>query len=86
MLAGDKDSSVIILNKSDYLDKIYGLLNEGITKGTYVPCEDTILTDLKKFQDFIRYNFKKHKEYENMRRHTKLQNYNPPQKHTNLTI
>ena len=44
------------------------MLNDGISKGIYVPTEDTTLRDLKLFQDFLRRNFKdKYDEYEEMR-------------------
>ena len=35
-----------------------GITDEGITNGTYAPTVDTILNDLRKFQDFLRRNFK----------------------------
>ena len=38
--------------------KLQGMIDEGITNGTYAPTVDTILNNLKKFQDFLRGNFK----------------------------
>ena len=38
--------------------KLQGMIGEGITNGTYAPTVDTILDNLKKFQDFLRGNFK----------------------------
>ena len=34
------------------------MIDEGVTNGTYVPTVDTTLNNLKKFQDFLRGNFK----------------------------
>ena len=58
MISGDKDSCVVILKRGDYDKILQGMIDEGITKGTYAPTVDTILKDLKKFQDFLRRNFK----------------------------
>ena len=35
--------------------------------GTYVECEDTTLSDLKLFQDFLRRNSKNYEKYDKMR-------------------
>ena len=44
------------------------MIDEGITNGTYAPTADTTLNDLKKFQDFLRRNFKdKFDHYKDMR-------------------
>ena len=32
---GDKDSSVVIMNRSDYIEKLEGMIEEGVKKGTY---------------------------------------------------
>ena len=58
VVPGDKDSSVVILNKSDYLDKMQSMLDEGIENGTYVVSRDTIIPDLKNFNSFIYRHFK----------------------------
>ena len=34
------------------------MVDKGITNGTYAPTVDTILNNLKKFQDFLHRNFK----------------------------
>ena len=68
LLFGDKDSSVVILDKACYNEKINRLINDGISKGVYVIEEnDNTLTELKSFQNFIYRNFKKHKKYKEMR-------------------
>ena len=44
------------------------MIDEGITNGAYAPTTDSALTDLKKFQDFSRSNFKdKFTHYKDMR-------------------
>ena len=68
LLSGDKDSSVVILDKACYNGKINRLINDGISKGVYVTEEnDNTLTELKSFQNFIYRNFKKHEKYKEMR-------------------
>ena len=50
VLSGDKDSCVVILKRGDYDKKLQGMIDEGITNGTYAPTAETILNDLKKFE------------------------------------
>ena len=57
ILRGDKDSSVVIMNRSDYIEKLEGMIEKGVKKSTYKKTEDTTLQDLKKFQDFSYRNF-----------------------------
>ena len=35
ILRGDKDSSVVIMNRSDYIQKLEGMIEQGVKKGTY---------------------------------------------------
>ena len=35
ILSGDKDSSIVVMNKKDYNRKIDDLINEGIQQGKY---------------------------------------------------
>ena len=64
----DKDSCVVILKTSDYDKELQSMIDEGITNGTYAPTTDLTLTDLKKFQDFLRHNFiGKFTHYKDMR-------------------
>ena len=35
LLSGDKDSSIVVMNKKDYNRKIDDLINEGIQQGKY---------------------------------------------------
>ena len=67
VVSGDKDSCDVIMTREDYNKKLEAMLNDGISRGIYVPTEDTTLRDLKLFQGFLRRNFKdKYDEYEEM--------------------
>ena len=67
ILSGDKDSSVIIVNKTDYVNKINDMISEGINDNKYVISNDTTLKDLHNFQAFLYRNFKDHKNYKQLR-------------------
>ena len=76
LLSDDKDSSVAILDKSSvvilvkesYKEKINRLTNDGISKGVYVIEEnDNTLAGSKSFKNFNYRNFKKHGKYKKMR-------------------
>ena len=67
-ISGEKDYCVVILKRSDYYKKLQSIIDEGTTNGAYAPTTDTILSDLKNVQDFLRRNFKdKFIHYEDMR-------------------
>ena len=53
ILQGDKDSSVIITDKSDKMQKLENMIKERINKGTYEWTDGTTFQDLKRFQDFL---------------------------------
>ena len=63
ILKGDKDSSIVIMNKTDYIKKIETMIEEGIKNGTDAETDDTTMQDLKRFQDFLRRNFEKYGHY-----------------------
>ena len=52
VLPGDKDSSVIIMNRSDFTRKVESMLQQGTSEGKYVKPEDNILKERKSFQSF----------------------------------
>ena len=58
VLSGDKDSSVVIMQRADYINKLETMIEEGIANGKYVATEDNTLKDLKSFQDFLTWNLK----------------------------
>ena len=45
---GDKESCVVIMNRSDYFKKLQHMTDEGIEHGVYIAAEDKTLQDLKK--------------------------------------
>ena len=69
ILQGDKESSVVIMDKS--YPKLEDMIEQGISKGIYVKMDDTTLQDLKRFQDFLHRNFYNYKNYHKMYRHSK---------------
>ena len=40
ILIGDKDSSVVVMKRSDYIEKLEGMIEEGVKKGTYKKLEN----------------------------------------------
>ena len=58
VISDNRDSCVIILKRSDYVKILQSMIDEGITNRTYAPTTGSTLSDLKKFQDFLRRNFK----------------------------
>ena len=58
VVSGDKESSVVIMTRQDYNNKLETMLSDGISKGIYAPTEDTTLRGLTLFQDFLPRNFK----------------------------
>ena len=68
VISGDEDSCLVVLKRSDYDKKLQSMIDDGINNGTYAPTTDSTLSDLKKFQDFLRRNFKeKFTHYKDMR-------------------
>ena len=70
ILRGEKDPSVVTMNKSDYIEKLEGMIEEGVKKCTYKKTEDTTLQDLNKFQDFLYRNFYTYEHYKSMYPHS----------------
>ena len=58
VMKGDEDSSVVILNKTDYIEKLENMVKEGIDKGTYTLTQDNTIKDLNNFKPFLKRNFK----------------------------
>ena len=53
VLSADKESCTLILNKTDFVNKVNKVTDEGIASGKYVETSDTTHADLKHFQDFL---------------------------------
>ena len=66
ILSGDKDSSIVIMNKIDYDKKVEQMINEGIEQGKYEESEDNILKELESFQSFLYRHFKDTPYYKQM--------------------
>ena len=64
ILAADKESCTIILNKSDYIMKVNNIIEEGIQQGKYIETIDTTQSNLKHFQVFLYSHFKKSEHYD----------------------
>ena len=59
ILAADKESCTVILNKSHYIRRVNNVIREGMQQGKYIETIDTTQTDLKHFQDFLYRYFKR---------------------------
>ena len=59
ILSGDKDSSIVIMNKDDYKNKVNDMIEEGISTVKYERTIDNSHNDLQNFQQFIYRNFQK---------------------------
>ena len=60
ILAADKETCTVILNRTDYQNKVNNMINEGITEGKYI---ETVEHTHK---GFLFRNLYKHDQYENM--------------------
>ena len=63
ILSGDKDSSIVIMNKKDYKRKIDDMMNEGIQQEKYKETDGNILKEVESFQSFLYKNFKNSPHY-----------------------
>ena len=53
ILRGEKDSSVVIMNRPDDIEQLERMIKQRVKKGTYNKTEDTTLQDLKKISRFF---------------------------------
>ena len=58
------------MDKSDYIQKLEDMIEEGINKGTYERGDDTTLQVLKRFQDLLYRNFYDYENYHKMYPHS----------------
>ena len=54
LLAGDRASSVVVMNKKDYILKVDNMINEGIQQGKYEWTNDKTHKDLENFPHFLK--------------------------------
>ena len=66
VIKADKDSSVVLMKRVDYINKLEEMIQDGIRNGTYKQTDDTTLKDLKQFQSFLYRNFSSHRDYKKM--------------------
>ena len=55
------------MKKSDYVTKLDTMINDFITKGTYIETTGNALKDLSQFQVFLYINFYNYERYKNMK-------------------
>ena len=67
VVKGDKDSSVVIMKKSDYITKLDTMIDDSIIKGNYVETTDNMLKELSRFQGFLYRNFHNYEHYKDMK-------------------
>ena len=86
ILRGDKDSSMVIMNRSDYIEKLEGMIEEGVKKGTYKKQKIQTYKIWKNFTIFC-IGISIHTNIINLCIHIviSLQNYTEQPKLTNLT-
>ena len=53
VVSGDKESCMVIRNRSDYFKKLQHIIDEGIQNGVYIVIEDRTFEDLKFFRSFL---------------------------------
>ena len=58
VLKRGKDSSNLIMDKKDYVNKFEEIIKDGIRKGVYETTVDIVKDDLMKFQSFFHRNIK----------------------------
>ena len=66
VMKGDKEFLVIILNKTDYIEKLENMVKEGIDKGADTLAEDNIVKDLKNFKQCFKQNLKGYSKLDDM--------------------
>ena len=66
MVSRDKESFVVLIDKTDYHDKLQKMVDDGIKNGIYEVAEDNTIKDLKLFKSFLFRNFRKYELYEEM--------------------
>ena len=64
VVSGDKESCVVLIDKTNYQDKLQKTVEDGIKNGIYKVAEDNTLKDLKLFKSFLYRNFRKYKHEE----------------------
>ena len=66
MVSGDKESCVVLIDKTDYQNQLQKIVDNGIKNHIYKVAEDNTLKDLKLFKSFLYRNFRRFEHYEEM--------------------
>ena len=66
VVSGDKESCVVLIDKTNYQDKLQKMVEEGIKNGIYKVAEHNTLKDQKLFKSLLYRSFRKYKHYEEM--------------------
>ena len=56
IISADKYTGIIVLKRTDYINKLGTVIHYDTESGTNVKCQNTILIHLKTFHDFLRRN------------------------------
>ena len=63
IVPGDRDYSVVVVDKIDYVKIIHKIINRELQDGVYARKKENTLHDLKRFQHFFNLNFSKYEKY-----------------------
>lgn len=63
----DNDSSIVITDKNDYVNKLEEIIKDLIRNGVYETSRNTTLDDLRKLQSILCKNVKILEHYDNMK-------------------
>ena len=67
ILNGDKDSSIVVMNRIDCNNIMQKMIDDGIKNKLHEETADNTLKDLKNFQEFLYRSFKDFENYDDMR-------------------
>ena len=67
VLATDKESCTVVLNKDDCTKKVNDIIEDAIKQMKYIETTDDTCNELKRLQEFLYRHFYKHEHYEEMR-------------------
>ena len=67
LLNGDKDSSIVVMNRIDCNNIMQKMIDDGIKNKLHEETADNTLKDLKNFQEFLYRSFKDLENYYDMR-------------------
>ena len=69
ILKVDKDSGIVLMKRSDYIEKLEVMIEDGVKMGIYEVTTDSTLQYLRRFQDFLYRNFREYEHCKTMYPH-----------------